>query len=122
VIAGGTPVADATAFGGWQAADRLIARGAQTNLYQAATMGLNDRISRALAASPPPDAEQLTAALWGACAGGRQATASQLLSLGADPNWVGWGGQTAVDAAQNGGANRLAAWLRKRGGHSAAEL
>jgi len=33
VIAGGTPMADATAFGQWNAARRLLERGAKTNLW-----------------------------------------------------------------------------------------
>ena len=37
--------ADATAFGCWDAARRLIERGATTNLYQSANMGLLDRMS-----------------------------------------------------------------------------
>jgi uncharacterized protein len=46
VIAGGTPIADATAFAQWNAARRLVERGARTNLYQSAVMGLLDRIEQ----------------------------------------------------------------------------
>jgi len=120
IIGGRTPIADATAFGQWQAADRLLARGARTNLFEAAALGLNDRLQEELSASPEP--ADVTAAFWGACHGGRQSTASQLLSRGAELNWVGYDELTAVDAAERSGANRLAAWLRKRGGRSAAEL
>jgi hypothetical protein len=120
IIGGRTPIADATAFGQWQAADRLLARGAQTNLFEAAALGLNDRLRQELSTSPDP--RDVTAAFWGACHGGRQSTASQLLSCGAELNWVGYDDLTAVDAAERSGANRLAAWLRKRGGRSAAEL
>jgi hypothetical protein len=120
IIGGRTAIADATAFGQWQAADRLLARGARTNLFEAAALGLNDRLEAELASSPDPG--DVTAAFWGACHGGRQATASQLLSRGAELNWVGYDDLTAVDAAERSGANRLAAWLRKRGGRSAAEL
>ncbi|HEX3830886.1 MAG TPA: ankyrin repeat domain-containing protein [Solirubrobacteraceae bacterium] len=120
IIGGRTPIADATAFGQWQAADRLLARGARTNLFEAAALGLNDRLQEELSTSPDPG--EVTAAFWGACHGGRQSTASQLLSRGADLNWVGYDDLTAVDAAERSGANRLAAWLRKRGGRSAAEL
>jgi uncharacterized protein len=120
IIGGRTPIADATAFGQWQAADRLLARGARTNLFEAAALGLNDRLKDELSASPDP--REVTAAFWGACHGGRQSTASQLLSRGAELNWVGYDELTAVDAAERSGANRLAAWLRKRGGRSAAEL
>lgn len=120
VIGGGTPIADATAFGQWQAADHLLARGAATNLFESAVMGLNDRVRAALADSP--SSEDITEAFWGACHGGRQSTASELLARGAELNWIGYDELTAVDAAQRSGANRLAEWLRKRGGRSAAEL
>jgi hypothetical protein len=120
VIGGRTPIADATAFGQWQAADRLLARGARTNLFEAAALGLNDRLQQELSASPDP--REVTAAFWGACHGGRQSTASRLLSRGAELNWIGYDDLTAVDAAERSGANRLATWLRKRGGRSAAEL
>jgi ankyrin repeat protein len=122
VVGGGTPIADATAFGQWQAADRLLAHGARTDFFQAAVLGLSDRLNRELATSPPPDAAAVTQAFWGACHGGRQSTASQLLLRGAELNWVGYDDLTAVDAAERSGANRLATWLRKRGGRSAAEL
>jgi ankyrin repeat protein len=39
VIAGGTPLADATAFGQWNAARRLVERGAHTPLREAAALG-----------------------------------------------------------------------------------
>jgi uncharacterized protein len=121
-IGGGTAIADATAFGQWQAADRLLARGAATNLFESAVMGLDDRIEAELSVSPSTDPEDITEAFWGACHGGRQSTASRLLMRGAELNWVGYDDLTAVDAAERSGANRLAAWLRKRGGRSAAEM
>jgi len=44
VIGGGTPMSDAVAFGQWQAARRLVERGARTTLWQAAALGLMDRV------------------------------------------------------------------------------
>lgn len=120
VVGGGTPIADATAIGQWAAADRLLLHGAKTNLFQSAALGLNERLAEELQRGPGPD--DITHAFWGACHGGRQATASQLLNRGADLNWIGFDDLTAVDAAERSGANRLAGWLRKRGGMSAAEL
>ena len=46
VIAGGTPIADAVAFGQWKAARRLLERGARINLWQAAALGLVDRVQK----------------------------------------------------------------------------
>ena len=54
VIGGGTPMADAVAFGQWAAARRLLERGARTNLWQAAALGLADRVREELAARRQP--------------------------------------------------------------------
>jgi ankyrin repeat protein len=125
VIAGGTALADATAFGQWRAAERLLARGARSNLFESAVMGLNDRVEAELAATPNPAADQITDALWGACHGLRQETAALLLHHGADINWVGWDGLTPLDcaertAAEQSRASELPAWLRARGARSAS--
>jgi uncharacterized protein len=122
VIAGGTALADATAFGQWRAAERLLERGARANFFEAAVMGLTDRLEAALASPEPPDAEEITHALWGAAHGGRPEATALLLAHGGDPNWVGWDDLTAVDCAERSGAAELAAWLRERGARSAAEL
>src|SRR5262249_47779678 len=42
VIGGGTPIADAAAFGQWKTAQRLVERGAKTSLWEAAALGLLD--------------------------------------------------------------------------------
>ena len=79
VIAGGTPMADAVAFGQWKAARRLLERGARTNLWQAAALGLADRVRDELAQTPPPAREDLDNALWCAAHGGQRKTAELLL-------------------------------------------
>jgi ankyrin repeat protein len=122
VIGDGAPLADATAFGQWRAAERLLERGARATFFEAAVMGLTDRLEAQLAATPGPDADELTHSLWGACHGGRQDAAALLLARGADPNWVGWDDLTALDAAERSGASALVEWLRERGGRSASEL
>jgi len=122
VIGGGTALADATAFGQWRAAERLLERGARATFFEAAVMGLTDQLEACLAAASAPDAEELRSALWGACHGGRQAAAALLFERGADPNWIGWDDLTALDAAERSGASGLAEWLRERGGRSASEL
>lgn len=101
VIAGGTPMADATAFGQWNAARRLVERGARTNLFESAVMGLIDRIEPLLRSATAPGAEVITGAFWGACAGGQLATARYLADQGADVNWVSaWDGLTPLEAAR----------------------
>src|SRR5690349_3780860 len=73
VIGGGTPISDAAAFGQWNAARRLLGRGARTTLWQAAALGLRDRVERELAETSPRR-EDLDNALWCAAHGGRRDT------------------------------------------------
>jgi uncharacterized protein len=62
VIGGGPPLADATGFGQWQAAHRLVQRGARTTIADAATLGLMDRLEEYFAAGvTPPALEESTA-------------------------------------------------------------
>jgi ankyrin repeat protein len=114
VIAGGTPMADAVAFGQWAAARRLLERGARTNLWQAAALGLIDRVRADLAQAQPVQ-EDLDNALWCAAHGGQRATAELLRDQGADPNWIGHDELTAAEAAERSEAHELAVWLRERG-------
>ena len=119
VIAGGTPLADATAFGQWNAARRLIERGATTRLGEAASLGLVDRV-RAHLAHDGPTSQDITSAFWMACHGGQPATAELLLDQGADLNWIGYDHLTPLDAAIRSDATDLIQWLRQRGASSAA--
>ncbi len=137
VIGGGTPLADAVAFGQWQAARRLVERGARTTLWQAAALGLLERVeghfagdtslalpqrsSRPAASdSSPPD--EVTHAFWCACHGGQRRTAEYLLGRGADLNWIGYDGLTPIDAARRSGANELVEWLYSLRAKTAEEL
>jgi ankyrin repeat protein len=113
VIGGGTPLADAVAFGQWRAARRLVARGARTTLWQAAALGLRERMREHLAPEPPP--EEITKAFWCACHGGQRETAELLLERGANRHWVGYDGLTPLGAAERSGALELAEWLRSEG-------
>ncbi|MPY89659.1 MAG: ankyrin repeat domain-containing protein [Luteitalea sp.] len=123
VIAGGTPLADAVAFGQWEAARRLVARGATTPLREAAALGLMERVERHWAGDDPPTPDQTTHACWYACHGGQQRAAQYLLERGADLNWVStWDRLTPLDAARRSGHDQLVEWLRGQGGKSASEL
>src|SRR5262244_2823111 len=75
IIGGGTPLADAVAFGQWQAARRLVERGAQTTLWQAAALGLMSRVENFFASKSLPTSGEITNAFWSACHGGQQAVA-----------------------------------------------
>jgi hypothetical protein len=119
VIGGGTPIADAVAFGQWNAARRLLERGATTDLWQAAALGLADRVRDELAHGTPAR-HDLDNALWCAAHGGQRETASLLLDRGADPAWVGHDQLDAAAAAERSGANELAEWLRGQTGRARA--
>jgi ankyrin repeat protein len=123
VIGGGTPLADARAFGQWDAARRLVERGAQTTIQDAATLGLMDRLEAHLAAEAPPSPDEINRAFWGACHGGQAQAADYLISRGADMNWIPpWEEKTPLDAAERSGAVELVEWLRAHGAKSASEL
>jgi ankyrin repeat protein len=121
VIGGGTPMSDAVAFGQWQAARRLVERGARTTLWQAAALGLMDRVDEYFKAAPPPTPDEVTNAFWCACHGGQRAAAEYLLDRGADLNWVGYDKLSPLDAANRNGAAALVQWLLRRGAKSAKE-
>ena len=121
VIAGGTPLTDAVAFAQWNAARRLVERGAHVPMREAAALGMLDRLDELCAADRPPSADDLTQALWYACHGGQRETAERLLGLGAGLNWVStWDGLTPLDAARRSGADDLAGWLAEQGARPAA--
>ncbi|MGH3111418.1 MAG: ankyrin repeat domain-containing protein [Gaiellaceae bacterium] len=120
VIGGGTPLADARAFGQWKAAHRLVERGARTTLQDAATLGLMDRVKQYFAGATPPGRDEIDRAFWGACHGGAKESAAYLLERGADVNWIPpWERKTPLDAALRSEAVELAEWLRDRGAVSA---
>jgi ankyrin repeat protein len=121
VIGGGTPLADAVAFGQWQAARRLVEWGAQTTLWQAAALGLLPRVTAYFADVARPAPQDITNAFWCACHGGQRQTAEFLLGCGADLNWVGYDGLTPLDAAIRSGAEELVHWLRQQCAASASK-
>lgn len=117
VFTGGTAMSDAVVFAQWRAARRLLERGATTTLWQAAALGLLERVQADAAAAA---IEELTNALWHACRGGQRATAEHLLDRGADLNWIGYDHQTPLDAAHEHGAVAFVRWLTPRGATRAA--
>jgi hypothetical protein len=99
VIGGGSALDDAWAFGQWQAARRLVERGATPSFLACAALGLP------LGEGDPDQG------FWAACHGGQRAAASELLARGADPSWVGWDDLTAEGAARRSGHLELADWV-----------
>lgn len=121
VIAGGTPLTDAVAFAQWNAAHRLVERGARTSLSDAAALGLADRVAAHFAGNPPAR-DVVNHAFWLACHGGQRQTAEYLLDRGADVNCLPeWEKLTPLDAARRNGFPEVVEWLGRRGGRSALE-
>jgi ankyrin repeat protein len=121
VIGGGTPISDAAAFGQWRAAQRLVERGAKTSLWEAAALGLMDRVEECFA-HDSPSRDGITEAFWCACHGGQRSPAEYLLARGADIDWIGYDDLTPLDAARRSDADALVSWLRDRGAKSVSEL
>jgi ankyrin repeat protein len=121
VLGGGSPLADACGFGNWEAAHRLVARGARTRLKDAAALGLLDRVQAAFASTSPLQRDEITQAFWSACHGGQRQTAAYLLDRGADLNWIGWDGLTPLDAATRSNVDDIIELLRSRGAKSSTE-
>ena len=120
VIAGGTPLEDAVAFGQWNAARRLVERGATVTFREAAALGLADAVREHARGA---GADEIAMAFWYACHGGQRTIAELLLDRGAELDWVPpWDGLTPLDAAVRSEAGEVVEWLRTRGARTAAEL
>ncbi len=115
----GGPLDNAVGFGQWNAARRLVERGAHVKLWHAAALGLTDTIEQRFAGEPPPSPDEITEAFWQACHGDQQAAAEYLAARGADINWIGYDDLTPLDNARRSGAHSLAAWVEARGGKPA---
>ena len=116
----GTPLANAVGYGCWDVARLLVARGADVDKpWIAASLGLLDRL--ALLLGDEPSSEQVSQALWHACAGGQRRAAEYVLARGADIDWrPDYAKRTPLDAATGEGTQRanLIGWLRDHGAHS----
>jgi ankyrin repeat protein len=119
-IAGGTPLEDAVGYGQWQAARRLVERGAKVEkLWHAAALGIMPLVEGHFAGPASVSPDEVSAAFWQACHGGQRRAAEYLLARGADLNWVpDWAKQTPLDMAESSGADDLIEWLRARGASS----
>ncbi len=122
IFTNGAAMSDAVIFAQWDAARRLLDRGAKTTFTESAGLGLLDRLATYFEQGPKPAGDQITAALWHACRGGQMQTAQYLVGKGANVNWVGWDKLGALDGAQQSGNQDLVAWLRKQGAKWASEL
>ncbi|RYB94949.1 ankyrin repeat domain-containing protein [Nocardioides oleivorans] len=122
VIAGGTPLTDATAFGQWGAARALVARGARAGLFDLAALGMTSELLSALESSGRAG-DEVDHAFWSACHGNRLDTAQALVELGADVDWLPpWEDATPLDIAARVGAHDVVRWLHGLGARSCEDL
>jgi ankyrin repeat protein len=109
-------LSSAVGYGQWAAARQLLARGAKTQLWHEAALGLVDAIQGRLDADPALRGDALSGPLWNSCHGGQLAAAQLLLKHGADLSWSApWSGQTSLDIAEAKSHAKVVAWLRKQG-------
>jgi hypothetical protein len=115
-IANGTPLDNAVAYGCWRVARLLVARGAHVKkLWQAAALGMTERVAEFLVADERPTANMVNEAFWQACHGGHRRTAEYLRDAGADVDSApSYANQTALETAlmADTGRQSLADWLR----------
>jgi ankyrin repeat protein len=115
-IDGGPPLSSAVGYGQWAGARRLVERGAKTQLWHEAALGLMEAIARRVEAAPSLRGKHLSGPFWNACHGGQLAAAQYLLAHGADLNWPAtWSGQTPLDIAEQAGRSDVVAWLLENG-------
>lgn len=113
IFTGGAPLSDAVVFANWEAARRLVERGARPTWWQAAALGTLDVVRARWHDTPPPTHDEITRAFWHACRAGHRNTASFLLERGANPHWIGWDHKTPIRAANDSGNAEFIAWLRE---------
>jgi len=125
-IAGGGPLGNAVGYGCWHVARLLVERGARVDsLWQAAALGMVERVEELFAADPPPTRDELDEAFFQACHGGQLRMADLLLARGADINATpDYSNETTpLDIAGSTDTRRgqLVTWLRDHGATSAGE-
>jgi len=123
VIAGGTPLSDATAFAQWTAARTLVDRGARVGLVDLAALGMTEELLAAFDGPEPRSDDELNHAFWSACHGGQLDTAKTLLERGAQLDWLpGWENASPLDTAARAGAHDVVRWLHSQGARTWDQL
>jgi ankyrin repeat protein len=115
-IDGGPPLSSAIGYGQWAAARRLAARGANTQLWHEAALGMMEDVARRIEADLSLRADTLSGPLWNACHGGQLAIVKYLHEHGADLSWSApWSHETPLDLAERLGHRDIVAWLVANG-------
>jgi len=135
VIGGGTALTDAVVFCRWNAAQRLVDRGAAYDVWHAAAMGDLDKVkimfdvNGTLHEDSPRlpntrdwgEKELINGAFWMACR--RDLNTAQYLHLrGADINAVLYTGDAPLDVARIAGQTRIESWLLSLDAKSSSKL
>ena len=116
VIAGGDPLEDAIGFQNWDAAKRLVERGAKTKLGAEAALGLLSKMKARFEEDSPPSQESIDYSFWNACCAGQLEAAQYLLLKGADVNWIpDWCDESPLDGAIKSENQALIQWLKSHG-------
>jgi uncharacterized protein len=113
VLTDGTPLSDAVVFAQWNAARRLVERGARMTIWQAAALNETVEVDRHLSI-PAITSSDITNACWHACRAGHVATTELLVAAGADLDWLGHDHLTSRQAGIASGNDALIAWLTNR--------
>ena len=115
----GPPLVNAVAYGCWQVARLLAARGARIGtLWQAAALGDQARVDELLNADPAPSQQDLDEAFWQACHGGQRRMAEYLLDRGASIDFTpDYSDSRPIQVAGQPDTMRaaLVSWLKERG-------
>src|SRR5688572_12767334 len=112
IFTGGAPLSDAVVFANWDAARRLVERGARPTWWQAAALGAIDIVRARWDEDPAPTHDEITRAFWHACRAAQRVTAQYLLERGANVRWIGWDHKTPLQAAEGSGNPEFVTWLR----------
>jgi ankyrin repeat protein len=110
VFTDGSALSDAVIFAQWNAARRLVERGATMTIWQAAALGEIDELASLLETSAPSE-QDITNAGWHACRAGRLDAVRLLADRGADLDWLGHDQTTSRRAGIASGNSDLVAWL-----------
>lgn len=115
----GTVLDNAVGYGCWNVARLVVERGARVDKpWQAAALGMIDRLDELLSESATATQDATNQAFWHACAGGQRRAAELLKQRGADLAFTPeYGHGTVLDVASDHGTQQtnVIEWLQQLG-------